>query len=334
MKQENYPIDFVLTWVDGNDPEWQKDEAKYRSKDPAIDNSKARVRDWDNLQYWFRAIEKYAPWFRTLHFVTWGHIPKWLNTSNPKLHIVKHSEFIPEEYLPTFSSWTITWNMWRIEGLAEHFVYFGDDVFVGKPTDKTRFFKNGIPCDYAQLAVLAAINPQVHYVANSLEVLHRRHNMLKSILSNLAKWLNLRYGLRAMLKTAYLLPYSSFAGIKNPHVTSPYLRSEFEKFWQEEFDVLNSTCQNKFRSFSDVIHWLVRYDRLASGKFIPISSGDTHTDVINDERASVIANYIEKQKYRLFCINDSNDIVDFEKCKNIINAAFERILPNKSSFEL
>lgn len=26
---ENYPIDFVVTWVDGNDPIWQAEKAKY-----------------------------------------------------------------------------------------------------------------------------------------------------------------------------------------------------------------------------------------------------------------------------------------------------------------
>ena len=332
--KENYPIDFVLTWVDGNDLEWQADEAKYSGKSKVTDNSKARVRDWDNLQYWFRAIEKFAPWFRTLHFVTWGHIPKWLNTQNPKLHVVKHSEFMPQEYVPTFNSWAITWNVWRIEGLAEHFVYFGDDVFVGKPTDKTRFFKNGIPCDYAQLAALAMVNPQVHYMANTLEILHRRHTMSKAIVAHPAQWFNPKYGLKNVLKTIYLLPFSNFVSLKNPHVTTPYLRSEFEKIWKEEFETLNSTCQNKLRSFSDVMHWLVRYDRLANGTFIPTSIKDTHTDVITDSNAEEIAEYIIKQKYKLFCINDSNNIVDFEKTKATINAAFEKLLPEKSSFEI
>lgn len=332
--KENYPIDFVLTWVDGNDPEWQKDEAKYSGKSTAIDSSKARVRDWSNLRYWFRAIEKYAPWFHTLHFVTWGHIPQWLNTNNPKLHIVKHSDFIPEEYLPTFNSWAITWNIWRIEGLAEHFVYFGDDVFFGQNVEKLRFFKNGIPCDYAQLAVFKPENPHGHYLLNTLEIIHRRYNFRKSIISNPTKWLNAQYGLPAILKNIYLLPFHSFASLKNPHVTSPYLRSEFEKMWQEEYNALDSTCKSKFRAYSDVMHWLVRYERLIAGHFSPVGIKDTHTDVISDSNAADIARYIESQRYALFCINDSNDIKDFERCKTIINAAFEKILPQKSSFEI
>ena len=54
-----------------------------------------RYRDWDNLQYWFRGVEQFAPWVRENSFVTWGHLPKWLNTEHPKLHIVKARRFHP-----------------------------------------------------------------------------------------------------------------------------------------------------------------------------------------------------------------------------------------------
>ena len=102
-RQEDYPVDFVVTWVDGNDPVWQAEKAKY-SPHKTEDARTSRYRDWDNMQYWFRAVEKFAPWVNKIHFVTYGHLPKWLNTDNPKLHIAKHSEFIPEKYLPTFSA--------------------------------------------------------------------------------------------------------------------------------------------------------------------------------------------------------------------------------------
>ena len=94
-----YPIDIVIPWVDGSDPAWRAERAKY---DPSAtsDNSEERFRDWDTFRYWFRCIEKNAPWVRTIHFVTWGHLPGWLDPSHPKLHIVNHRDFIPEEYLP------------------------------------------------------------------------------------------------------------------------------------------------------------------------------------------------------------------------------------------
>ena len=47
MKKVNnpdYDVDFVITWVDGSDPKWLADRAKYVSNDETIDES--RYRDW------------------------------------------------------------------------------------------------------------------------------------------------------------------------------------------------------------------------------------------------------------------------------------------------
>ena len=52
------PIDFVIIWVDGNDPEWRAIKNQYDPKPVGEDDQEVRYRDWDNLQYWFRAVEK------------------------------------------------------------------------------------------------------------------------------------------------------------------------------------------------------------------------------------------------------------------------------------
>ena len=77
---------------------------------------------------------------RRIHFVTWGHLPSWLNKEHPKLNIVNHKDFIPEKYLPTFNSHAL-WNMHRIPGLAENFVYFNDDMFLIKRSDRNSILK-------------------------------------------------------------------------------------------------------------------------------------------------------------------------------------------------
>ena len=121
-------IDFVILWVDGNDKKWLEQKNSYTNKTEEI--KKSRFRDWDLLKYWFRGVEKYAPWVNKIFFVTWGHIPSWLDTKNPKLEIVKHSDFIPPKYLPTFNSNVIELNLHRILNLSEKFVLFNDDVFI------------------------------------------------------------------------------------------------------------------------------------------------------------------------------------------------------------
>jgi len=95
-------IDFVITWVDMNDPKWKKDFSAYSGK---IDNSKnevseARFRDHGLLKYWFRGVDKFAPWVRKIHFVTCGQTPDWLDVNHPKLNLVNHADYIPNEFLP------------------------------------------------------------------------------------------------------------------------------------------------------------------------------------------------------------------------------------------
>ena len=141
-------IDFVVLWVDGSDPVWQAEKAKYQGKTLDDSNAPNRFRDWGLMPYWFRAVEKFAPWVRKIHFVTCGHVPAFLNLAHPKLHHVKHEGFLPPEVLPTFSSHAIEMNLHRIPGLAEHFVYFNDDMFLIRSVPETAFFRDGLPCTY------------------------------------------------------------------------------------------------------------------------------------------------------------------------------------------
>lgn len=139
-------IDFVITWVDPEDPEWIAEKALYTDTN-ANNTDNVRYRNWDTLRYWFRGVEQYAPWVHKIFFVTYGHLPQWLNTRNPKLNIIKHSDYIPGAYLPTFNSHVIENHMHLIPGLSDRFVYFNDDMFIVRKTHPTDFFKQGKPCD-------------------------------------------------------------------------------------------------------------------------------------------------------------------------------------------
>ena len=94
-------IDFVVTWVNGNDPEWQKEKTYWlkaeHQTDKNNDAGETRYRDWDNLRYWFRAVVKYAPWVNRVHLITCGHIPEWLNTEAPKLNLVRYEDYVPQD---------------------------------------------------------------------------------------------------------------------------------------------------------------------------------------------------------------------------------------------
>lgn len=146
MCHEQDKIDFIITWVDGNREEWRALKSKYiesLSTEDKRRNAQARYREMGLLRYWFRGVEKFAPWVNRIHFVTCGQIPTWLNTEHPKIHLVNHTDYMPNEFLPTFNSNAIELGMHRINGLSERFVYFNDDVFLIAPVESTFFFEKG-----------------------------------------------------------------------------------------------------------------------------------------------------------------------------------------------
>lgn len=330
-------IDFVIIWVDGSDPEWLAEKAKY-APTADTDNRPERYRDWGLLPYWFRGVEKFAPWVRKVHFVTWGHIPKWLNTDHPKLNIVRHDEYIPEKYLPTFSSHTIELNLHRIKGLSENFVYFNDDTFLTAPVNEETFFKNGLPCDSAVLNVhcYSPDLPIQMIAINDAGVINRHFKLKETIKAAPMKWLDPLYG-KMLFRTLPLMFCPRFPGFYQHHLPSSLKRSTFEAVWAAEPDILDRTCSHKFRSMYDVNQWVFREWQLANNGFCPrsLKTGKCFfpdRDGMGEfERA---AQLIAKGKKKLVCINDCSLTEEkFTTCSQILRDGFERSLPEKSGFE-
>lgn len=328
-------IDFVIIWVDGNDPEWQAEKNKYKP-DSHTDSRVQRFRDWDNLMYWFRGVEKFAPWVNKIHFVTWGHLPKWLNTEHPKLNIVKHSDYIPEKYLPTFSANPIELNLHRIKGLSDNFVYFNDDTFIISPVREEVFFKNGLPCDSAVLNVHCySVDLIFHFCAfRAIGIINKYFNMKDVLKADPFKWFNLKYG-KELLRTFALLPCPRFPGMWQPHLAHSFKKATFEKLWELEYAELDETCTHKFRHMLDYNQWLLREWQIASGEFIPRSAKTGKSLLLGDvDDIEHVCGYISKQKWKMICINDGNMTEsEFEVNKEAIKNAFEKILPDKSEFE-
>lgn len=327
------PIDFVITWVDGNDKAWLSEKTKYQTTSIYDDDCEARYRDWDNLQYWFRAVEQYAPWVHTIHFVTWGHIPEWLKVENPKLHIVKHEDFIPTEYLPTFNSHTIELNLHRIPGLAEQFVYFNDDVFLNHVMKAEDFFKNGLPRDILGLDCIAfGRNSAGMFNANDVGLINDHFKSRECFKKNPGKWLNYRYGIRVPARSLILLHKRWFPGFFYQHISSNFLKSTFEEVWEKEFEILDDTCKCKFRTATNVNQWLMKYWQLASGNFFPRKKKMGLCFHVEKDITKLLA-VIENESQNIICINDTVKTVNFEKKRDAIKRAFEKKFPEKSSFE-
>lgn len=326
-------IDFVITWVDGNDPAWQEERKRY-VPGKGTDASVERYRDWENLQYWFRGVEKFAPWVNRIFFVTWGHIPAWLNTEHPKLQIVRHEDFLKEEYRPTFNINAIELNLHKIEGLSEQFVFFNDDMFLISHVREQDFFENGLARDCCIETVLTQDdinNPFAHILLNDIALVNMHYNKRQIIQKNWRKWFHPNYGIN-VLRNILMLPYKEFSGFKYTHLPSPFLKSSYQKLWDEETAVLEDVCRNKFRTFFDLNQYVIKYWQYMEGKYKPQSLhiGKFYTIGRDSEK---IDQTIRKQECRMICVNDDSGIHDFAKEKERMIAAFETILPEKSSYE-
>ena len=329
---DGQPVDFVIAWVDGNDKEWQKQRQKYKSGFME-DNSEVRFRDWDNLQYWFRGVEEYAPWVNHIYFITWGHVPQWLNLDNPKLKIVNHKDYIPEKYLPTFNSHTIELNMHRIQGLSRQFVYFNDDMFLTAPVTTEMFFKNDLPRDTFALNVICYGKDTAGlFNTNDMMVVNTYFDKVIQQKKYWKKWFHPKNGMKNVLRTALLMPWRWFGGFYYGHLPECYLKDTLEEVWEKEEAALDFTCQSRFRENTNVNQWVFKYWQLAKGTFEPISWKRGKCFHIHEDVTPAIE-AIRGQNYKMVCLNDTGATTEWEKKREEIKAAFQEILPRKSSFE-
>ncbi len=329
-------IDFVVMWVDGDDPDWQAEKAKYAGRTDDR-NAANRYRDASYFRYWFRAVEQYAPWVRKIHFITWGHLPAFLNTDHPKLNIVNHKDFIPQKYLPTFNSVAIEMNIHRIPDLSEQFVFFNDDIFLLRQFSETDFFIDGVPCLYATekpMPVNRDAETWVHIAVNDICIINKHFCKSHVIKKNRSKFFNIHYRWQENLRNyvLYKLYPDYFLGFNIFHVPSPIRKSTLSLLWDEEPELLDNTCSHRFRDREDVNQWLTIWWQIASGKFVP-RKPDFVSVSIEKHNIDRICAEIENQAHHSLCLHDTNPDLQLAYFNERIAASFQTILPNPSSFE-
>lgn len=140
-------IDFVVPYVNNNDPVWKKAYMDYFVRvDPKrlASMRNGRYEDIGLIYYQLQLVNKFMPFINNIYLILSNKeqvIPSLL----PKnVKIVLHKEFIPFRYLPTFNSTTIEMFLPNIKGLSEYFIYANDDMIPIKPLSITQFFnENG-----------------------------------------------------------------------------------------------------------------------------------------------------------------------------------------------
>ena len=332
-------IDFVVLWLDSTDPEWIASYNQYRPEKPIQDS--ARFRNWNLFRYWFRSVEKYAPWVHKVYLVTNGTFPKWINPKCEKLILVKHSDYIPQKYLPTFNSGTIELNIGRIDTLSEHFVYFNDDMFINSPVEPEYYFKDGLPCDYNFESVFRnpvydnknkfGIDLDIYW---AIALINRNFNRKNVIRQAWKKWYGPHLWGKPLLFSLLMLNRPQFENFTLFHHEQPMLKSIFQEAWEKEKDVLNQSC-TRFRSDININQYLIRFWQFASNKFYPVKKKGLAYHFYNKEIVADLIKNLHEEKCKSICINDSPNCSeeDYEYAKREIKLAFEKKFPTISMFE-
>lgn len=334
-----YPVDIVYTWVDGSDVKWVKKrnvaKKQIQQKISSSATEEMRFLDNDELKYSLRSIAQFAPWVRNIFIVTDGQTPAWINNTHPDIKIINHTEiFNSATDLPTFNSNAIELRLHHIEGLSEHFLYFNDDVFLGKHVKQTYFFNtNGMPKVFVSHRIKkrkSLLNPAFLPGIKNNEFWHAVINSRRIISEYYKK----------------NIPYYFRHGIKPMRKSDLF---KLEKIFEMEF---KKTTSNKFRTFDDVsIHAVAGFYGIINDKrnkkylralnpfktslieklvsplshYVYLNLGPPHSYIDN------YFDFIAKIKPVMFCINSfsGTDINSVKKMQRFLNMYF----PQKSVFE-
>ena len=329
MSKENYfeyPIDLVYLWVDGDDTKWKEKKSFYQSKEKNLDIQaycKGRFINNDELKYSLRSVEKYIPWVNNIFIVTDEQVPRWLNINHPKIKMIFHKDFIPNEILPLFNSCAIECFLADIPNLSEHFIYANDDMFINFPLEKSFFFnEKGYP-------IARVKKSNKNKIIETSMYSRRIFRMLDKIKEKFNK--NICY-----------TPH---------HNIDSYLKSDFIKcreFFKEEFE---QTSKNKFRKEEDVERFIINLYQgsVSCGNFKEVHKIDVDLNIFQKitnrllnklQVDSKVVNIMNpdfsseffKLKPKLFCINDGENVT--EEGRRQAREFLEKLLKDKSSFEI
>ena len=336
MVKEKNAIDIVVTWVSDQDPIWCKSK-KEMQKSMGIGNADGteavRFQDFGLLKYWFRAIEKYAPWARNIYLVVAipSQLPKWLNQECEKLKIVYHKDIIDEKYLPTFNTNVIEWNLHRIEGLSERFIYFNDDMYLCDYVGEHDYFDGKRIKEAFIMMAIQPVDQFSQFLFNNTRILNKYFNKKKIVKNNLTKIFSLKYGV-SIFKNILCFPWTYFTGFQTLHSAYPLTIEVMERIWELEGELLVELCTHRFRHKDDVSLHLASQYMMLSGGFIPKKVKDFkyYYDIVSDgsyEKALI------NRQYKEICLNDNVTPAEYEQTMGKLLKAFDRAFPEISSYE-
>lgn len=309
------PIDVVYTWVDSDDPAWQARFAKHVGRPTKSTHaSELRYLSRDELRYSLRSVLKYAPWVRNIYVVTDNQRPEWL-VETDRVKLVDHREIFPDpSVLPVFNSHAIESCLHRIPGLAERFIYFNDDVFLGRPVTPADFFG---PRGEVKLNFSAHLSFNPEFVAKGTLP-------TDAAFRNTIRLIEARFGMTPIAKVLH-----------TPH---PMRKSVLELIESEHWEELARTRAARIRSDTDlnVTGNLAYYYCLGLGLADwPVQSEGYYT-YIDTGRLAQMKNLPRLLRHRVtfFCLNlTHHNEVPLQRQARLLSILFRVLFPKRARHE-
>jgi len=224
-------ISVVYTWVNGNDVDFLDLKSKFNGGFRTINS---RDRSTDELRYSIRSLVKYMPWHNgTIYIITNKQIPKWLDTTNPRIKIVYDEDILPEHMIPSYDSNAIELYLDKIPGITEYFLYFNDDFFLNNYIHPCFYFsREGFyPKVYRRYGVKLRKEKIDRIIEKKIE--WERFETTKYFTREITrKYFDPNFQYRYYLHTVYVL----YRDLMEP----------FRQLFKEEVKL---TCADKFRSY-------------------------------------------------------------------------------------
>lgn len=310
-------VDVVYTWVDSSDPEWSRERDRWSGRTEIVMASAAneeRYLDRDELRYSLRSVMMYAPFVRNIYIVTHGHRPSWL-VDDDRIRVVPHHEIFPDpSVLPTFNSHAIEACLHRIPGLAENFLYFNDDVFLGRDATFHDFYTKAglIKSRFSPSSFVAETEPAPDAIPTD--------------------WAS--YNAVKLMRDEFGMGFDR----KLKHVPHPLKRSLLEELEQRYPEVFERTRASRFREPSDysISSMLAHYYGIATHRAVEwddIAKDYVYADTGRADFQARLDQILAK-KPMFACLNVTlHSDIDFATQARLIRAFLSQRYPIASPFE-
>ncbi|MGY4920422.1 stealth family protein [Streptomyces sp. 900116325] len=280
-----FPVDVVYTWVDGEEPDMRAKRARYQERGTAEildkETNASRYTSHDELKYSLRSLAMYADFVRHIYIVTDGQKPHWLDDQDPGITIVDHRDIFPQGVLPVFNSHAIETRLHHIPGLSEHYLYFNDDVFVGRRVTAEHFF-------HGSGLMKIPVSPLKIGIGKP----HAEETATNSASKNVRRLLLEKFG--RMTTNNFM------------HTPLPQQRGTLQAIEQLFPEDVGRTTASRFRSPQDIAMTapLLYQYALMTGRGVPGRFSFRYVNISRPDAESRLTDLRRNRRFDFFCLND------------------------------